>query len=268
MALESQAIADYNNSTIIFTDVYIHMVVAVALIEPQYPINVGHIARLMKNFGLKSLYFVRPNFDKTEAAKYSTHGNDVLVAAKTVTLRQLRNKFDVLIGTTAIQAISRLNILRESISAERLAKIIHDSSTKDFCILLGRESSGLNNEELEICNLVVTVDTKTNYRTMNVAHALAILLYEISKLKSKLPVKKSKKRVDLASQKDIDLLLQYVSKLADAGNYDLHKRPLLEAAVKKLLAKSVPTTKDVMLLMSLLRKSLLAIERGYGKSKY
>lgn len=242
------------------------MVVAVALIEPQYPINVGHIARLMKNFGLKSLYFVRPNFDKTEAAKYSTHGNDVLVAAKTVTLRQLRKKFDVLIGTTAIQAISRLNILRESISAERLAKIMHDSSTKDFCILLGRESSGLNNEELEICNLVVTIDTKTNYRTMNVAHALAILLYEISKLhSSELPIKKSKKRVDLASQKDIDLLLQYVSKLADAGNYDLHKKPLLEAAVKKLLAKSVPTTKDVMLLISLLRKSVLAIERGYGK---
>jgi tRNA/rRNA methyltransferase len=208
------------------------------------------------------LYFVRPHFDKAEAAKYSTHGNNILIAAKTVTLSQLRKKFDILIGTTAIQATSRLNILRESINAEQLAKIIHDSSTKDFCILLGRESSGLNNEELELCNLVVTIDTKTNYRTMNVAHALAIFLYEISKLQpSELPVKKSKKRVELASQKDIDLLLRYVSKLADAGNYDLHKKPLLEAAAKKLLAKSVPTTKDIMLLMSLVRKSLLAIER-------
>jgi TrmH family RNA methyltransferase len=241
------------------------MIVAVALIEPQYPINVGHIARLMKNFGLKSLYLVRPCFDKAEAAKYSTHGNDILASAKTVTLRQLTKKFDVLIGTTAIHATSRLNILRESISAEHLARIIHGSSTKDFCILLGRESSGLNNEELKMCNLVVTIDTKTNYRTMNVAHALAILLYEISKLQSELPVKKSKKRVDLASQKDIDLFLQYVNKLADTGNYDLHKKPLLEAAAKNLLAKSMPTTKDVMLLMSLLRKGLLAIERSRRK---
>jgi tRNA/rRNA methyltransferase len=238
------------------------MAVAVTLIEPQYPVNVGHIARLMKNFDLKSLYFVRPYFDKVEAAKYSTHGSDVLIAAKTVTLSQLRKNFDVLIGTTAIQATSRLNILRESINAEQLAKIIHDSSTKDFCILLGRESSGLNNEELELCDLVITIDTKTNYRTMNVAHALAILLYEISKLQSpELSIKKGKKRVELASQKDIDLLLQYVSKLAKASNYDLHKRPLLEAAAKKLLAKSVPTTKDIMLLVSLLRKSLLTIER-------
>jgi tRNA/rRNA methyltransferase len=238
------------------------MTIAITLIEPQYPVNVGHTARLMKNFGLKSLYFVRPHFDKTEAAKYSTHGNDILIAAKSVTLSQLRKKFDVLIGTTAIPASSRLNILRGSINAEQLAKIIYDSSTKDFCILLGRESSGLNNKELKLCNLVVTIDTKTNYRTMNVAHALAILLYEISKLRSsELLVKKSKKKVELASRKDIDLLLHYVSKLADAGNYDLHKKPLLEAAVNKVLAKSVPTTKDIMLLVSLLRKSHLAIER-------
>jgi TrmH family RNA methyltransferase len=238
------------------------MRVAVALIEPQYPVNVGHIARLMKNFGHKSLYFVSPHFNNREAARYSTHGNDVLMAARTVTLSHLRKKFDILIGTTAIQATSRINILRESINAEQLAKIMQDSSIKNFCILLGRESSGLNNKELELCNLVVTIDTKTNYRTMNVAHALAILLYEISKLhSSELPVKKSKKRVDIASQKEIDLLLQYIGKLADAGNYDLHKRPLLEAAAKKTLAKSAPTTKDIMLLMSLLRKSILAIER-------
>jgi tRNA/rRNA methyltransferase len=222
---------------------------------------VGHIARLMKNFGFKSLYFVRPHFDKAEAIKYSTHGKDVLVTAKTVTLKQLRKEFDVLIGTTAIRAASRLNILRESINAEQTAKIMHDASTKDYCILLGREASGLKNDELEMCDLVVTIDTKTKYRTMNVAHALAILLYEISKLKSELPVKKSKKRVDLASQQDIDLLLKYICKLADAGGYDLHKKPLLEAAAKNMMAKSVPTTKDVMLLVSLLRKSLLAIER-------
>jgi tRNA/rRNA methyltransferase len=237
------------------------MAVAIALVEPQYPVNVGHIARLMKNFGFKSLYFVRPHFDKAEAIKYSTHGKDVLVAAKTVTLRQLRKKFDVFIGTTAIQATSRLNVLRESINAEQAAKIIHDASTKGYCILLGRESSGLSNEELEMCDLVVTIDTKTKYRTMNVAYALVILLYEISKLKSELPAKRSKKTVDLASQQDIDLLLKYICKLEDASNYDVHKKPLLEAAAKRLLAKSVPTAKDVMLLVSLLRKSLLAIER-------
>ena len=68
--------------------------------------------------------------------------------------------------------------------------------------------------------------------------------------------------MDLASQQDIDLLLQYVGKVADAGNFDLHKKPLLQAAIKKMLAKSVPTSKDVMLMVSLLRRSMLAMERS------
>ncbi len=237
------------------------MVVAVTLIEPQYHINVGHVARLMKNFGLSRLYFVKPRFDRVEAVKYSTHGKDVLAVAKTTTLRQLREKFDLLIGTTSINATSRLNVLREAIGAEQMASIIHEGDGKDFCIVLGRESSGLNNEELAMCDLVVIVDTKTKYRTMNIAHALAILLYEISRLKPELPVKKSKKKIDLASPQDIDLLLQYVSKVAAASNYDLHKKSLLEATVKKMIAKSVPTTKDVMLLVSLFRRSMLAIGR-------
>lgn len=238
--------------------------IAVALVEPQGHVNVGHVARLMKNFDLKMLYFIRPNFDMKEAVKYSTHGKDVLAAAKTVTMKQLRKKFDVMMGTTAIRATSRLNILRESIGAEQMARIIYDGDGKDFCLVLGRESSGLNNTELAMCDLVVLIDTKTKYRTMNISHALAVLLYEISKLKAQAPSKKSKKSIDLASQHDIDLLLKYVDKVADAGNYDFHKKPLLEATIKKLLAKSTPTEKDAMLLVSLFRKSLLAIERPRG----
>ncbi|HXG07614.1 MAG TPA: RNA methyltransferase [Nitrososphaera sp.] len=236
-------------------------VVAVALVEPQGHINVGHVARLMKNFGHKRLYFIKPNFDMAEAVRYSTHGKDVLAAAKTVTLNQLRKKFDVLVGTTAIRATSRLNVLRESIDPEQLSRIIRESDGKNFCILLGREASGLNNEELAMCDLVALIDTKTKYRTMNVSHALAVILYEISKQEPELPVKKTKKIMRHASQDDIDLVLQYVSKVADASNYDLHKKPLLEAAVKKLLAKSIPTEKDAMLMVSLFRKSLLAIQR-------
>jgi len=234
------------------------------MVEPQGHVNVGHVARLMKNFGLKKLYFVKPGFDRIEAVKYSTHGKDVLASARTINLRLLRKRFDIIVGTTAIRATSRLNVLRETIGAEEMARIIKEGRGKDFCILLGRESSGLTNVELAMCDLVVLIDTMTKYRTMNVAHALAVLLYEISKLTPEAPRKKTRKDMNLASQQDIELLMRYVSKVAAAGNYDLHKKPLLEAAVKKLLAKSAPTQKDVMLLVSLFRKSVLAIERPCG----
>jgi len=237
------------------------MVVAVALIEPQYHVNVGHVARLMENFGLRRLYMTDPHYDKVEAERYAMHGKGILASAKIMTLPQLRKKFDILIGTTAIKATSRLNVLREFIDPEQMARIIHDARSKDFCIVLGRESSGLRNEELAMCDLVSIIDTKTSYRTMNIAHALALMLYEISKLKPQVPIKKSKKTMNLASHEDMDLLMQYVDRVADLGSYDKHKKPLLDAAVKKMIAKSMPTTKDIMLLVSLLRKSALAMER-------
>ena len=237
------------------------MGVGVALVEPQYHVSAGHVARLMKNFDLSQLYLIKPAFDQEEAKRYSMHGSDVLASAKVVTLAQLRKKFDILVGTTAIRATSKLNILREPVSPEQLAAIVHESGGRDFCIVLGREASGLNNRELGMCDLVAIIDTKTDYRTLNIAHALAILLYQISRFRPDAPVKKSKKKIDIASQDDIALLMQYVDKVARVSDYDSHKQPLLHSAVKKIIVKSMPTTKDVMLLVSLLRRSLLAIER-------
>jgi tRNA/rRNA methyltransferase len=235
------------------------------MVEPQYHVNVGHVARLMKNFGLSDLYFINPRFDKEEAIRYAMHGSDVLASSKKITLKALKKKFDFIVGTTAIGATSNLNVIRESVGADQLAEIVHEAQGRNFCLVLGREASGMKNEELAICDLVCIIETKTRYRTMNVAHALAILLYEISRRGPAARKTRGKKAVELASKQDIALLLKYVEKLADSGNFDSHKKPLLDAAVKKMVAKSLPTTKDVMLLISLIRKGLLAIERGKRK---
>jgi tRNA/rRNA methyltransferase len=236
--------------------------VAVTMVEPQYHVNVGHVARLMKNFGLSDLYFTSPRFDAEEAIRYAMHGSDILTGSRTVDFGALKRKFDFIVGTTAIGATSNLNVLRESVSADQLAEIINKGRGKSFCIVLGREASGMKNAELAACDLVCVIDTKTKYRTMNVAHALAILLYEISRRRQVAVSRRGRKTVELASKKDIALLQQYVEKLADSGNFDRHKKPLLDASIKKMVAKSLPSSKDVMLLISLLRKGLLAIERN------
>ncbi|MFL6396149.1 MAG: RNA methyltransferase [Nitrososphaeraceae archaeon] len=241
------------------------MGIAIALVEPQYETNVGYIARIMKNFGYKQLYVINPSFDKEKAAKFATHGKDILAFTKISTFKELREKFDVLVGTTALSAYSRLNILRNSINVERLSEIIKNvGMEKDFCILLGRESSGLNNRECEMCDLVVTIDTKTDYRTMNISHALAILLYEISKSLPEFTLKDSKMRTrskTLATRQEMGLLINYVNEIADKCGYDKHKQPMLNSAVHRLLARGIPTSKEVMLLVSLFRKSLLTIKR-------
>ena len=250
------------------------MSIVVALVEPQYETNVGYVARIMKNFGYNQLYVINPSFDKERAAIFATHGKDILASSKISTLDELRRKF-VLVGTTALPAYSRLNVFRNSITAIRLSEIIKAVGVeKDFCIVLGRESSGLNNVECEMCDLIVTIDTKTDYKTMNISHALAIILYEISKSLPGLILKDDKKMMmtirrsnTLATKQEIDLLINYVKAVATTCGYDEHKRPMLDSAVQRILARAIPTSKEVMLLVSLFRKSALMIKRhGHQRS--
>src|SRR5918911_224274 len=243
------------------------MSIVVALVEPQYETNVGYVARIMKNFGYNQLYLINPRFDKEKAAIFATHGKDILASSKVSTLDELRRKF-VLVGTTALPAYSRLNVFRNSITAIRLSEIIKAVGVeKDFCIVLGRESSGLNNRECEMCDLIVTIDTKTEYRTMNISHALAILLYEISKSLPELTLRDDKKMMTirrsntLATKQEIDLLINYVKEVATKCGYDEHKQPMLYSAVQRILVRAIPTSKEVMLLVSLFRKGALMIKR-------
>ena len=47
-------------------------------------------------------------------------------------------------------------------------------------ILFGREDVGLLNEELKLCDLVVGISASLEYPEMNLPHAVAVILYELS----------------------------------------------------------------------------------------
>ena len=227
------------------------MKISVALVEPKLAINVGYIARLMKNFGLKELLFIKPKFTASRARIFAVGGRDILDKAKVIDFNELR-AFDLLVGTTAIRAKSRLNITRDSVTPERLVGMLQNNS--NACIVLGRESTGLTNRELSYCDVVVNIDTLTDYKTLNISHALAIILYEI--------LAKGRSLKTAASKKERELLMSYTISLAQKSDYPKHKQEMLQTTMKRILARSSPTSKEVMLLVSLLRDVKLAIDRS------
>ena len=200
------------------------MKISIALVEPKLAINVGYIARLMKNFGLKELLFIKPKFTASRARIFAVGGKDILDKAKTIDFKELR-KFDLLVGTTAIRGKSRLNIVRDSITPERLVGLLQSSSKA--CIVLGRESTGLTNRELSYCDVVVNIDTLTDYKTLNISHALAIILYEI--------LAKGKSRKTAAARSERELLITYALTLAEKSGYPKHKQEMLQTTLKDFL---------------------------------
>jgi tRNA (cytidine32/uridine32-2'-O)-methyltransferase len=50
----------------------------------------------------------------------------------------------------------------------------------EVALLFGREHSGLNNEELELCNYLVHIPTNPDFSSLNVAAAIQVLAYELN----------------------------------------------------------------------------------------
>jgi tRNA/rRNA methyltransferase len=239
------------------------MPLGIVLVEPRHHINVGYVARIMKNFGVSRLLMVNPIYDMEEARRYAMHGYHILETATSTNFEELRRNSRMLVGTTALKASSRLNIVRDTVSPIRLAELIYDIPKKEnIYIVFGREASGLMNSELQMCDIVLTNDTGTDYTTMNISHALAIILYEITKRDLQHPTSRvTVRNPKIARRQETEMLIAYAAKAAEMAGYDIHKRPLLDFALKRLLAKSNPTSKEVMLMVSLFRKVNLSIQR-------
>jgi TrmH family RNA methyltransferase len=226
---------------------------SLAIVEPTYPVNVGHLARLVKNFGLSSLILIDPSFNMEEALPYAAHGADILQSSKTMSFKEVLECFDLVVGTTAIPGGSR-NIRRDVVPPEVAAKRIL-SSSGSICIVFGRETTGLTNEELGLCDMVISIPTGTPYRTLNVSHAAAIILYTLVATRS------PKTKRGEVPRPIRTLLLNSAVELANLSGFPKYKIPLLREALKMVINRSSPTPREVTLILGLFRKAILALSK-------
>lgn len=222
--------------------------ISVALVEPKYGMNVGYIARVMKNFGFKELILIDPKFDMEEAIKFSSHASELLEKAKRLSLKELKD-FDLLVGTTAIVTHS---LLRSYLTPEELSARIDPKQR--VCILLGRDTVGLKRDELMLCDFIVHVPSSQEYPTLNISHALAVILYELRKVKRKEARK-------LACSREGELIARYAKLLAMKIGMEEEEVNRVEKSLAQMAMKTGVTRNEAMIFVSLLRKACLALDR-------
>jgi len=222
---------------------------SVTLVGSEYPINVGYTARLLKNFGVRKLYLIEPNFDRRVASVYAAHGSDVLDSAEETDFDALRAAHDLLVATTAVTAIRRANVNRLSVPPEEMAGYV--ASSKSASLVFGRDTTGLRNDELARCDLTTSISTGTDYRTLNVSHSIGILLYVLSRSPA---VKRRLPRLD-----ERDVFASYAYDLAVAAGLQKHRAERLGQLARRMTLRSQLDGKEIGLLVSLLRRATRAI---------
>lgn len=227
--------------------------ISVVCIEIGNPGNLGAIARIMKNFGLKDLVLINPKCDKNdiEAVHRAKHAKDVLKKAKLANVScSCLEKFDYVIGTTS-KLGTDYNIPRTPITPEQLGKRIMSIKNKKIAILLGRESSGLTNKEILICDFIVTIPANKKYPALNISHALSIILYEIFKHTSKEKITDFK----MASKKEKEVILELINKIIDKMEFATEqKRETQRKLWKRIIGKAMLTKREAFALLGFLKK--------------
>jgi tRNA/rRNA methyltransferase len=216
------------------------------LVGPKGPVNVGHVARLVQNFGVEKLYLVEPKFDLSVAAVYASHAAGVLDGAVTTTLKRVREENDLLVATTAIRASRKSNVIRRTVSPDRLHGLL--SSAKTSSIVFGRDSTGLTNDEIESCDVTVTIETSPEYRSLNLGHAAAIALYLASRGR--------RRETGHQGRKARDVFARSFYELAMASRLPAHKTRNMFEAAKRAAATSGMTDAQLNLFSGVFRKAV------------
>ena len=132
--------------------------VKVVLVNTSHPGNIGASARAMKNMGLENLTLVEPEkFPSGVAVGRAASAVDILESA--IVVISLESAVAECGMVIAASARSR-RIPWPMLTPEQCArKIISEKDTNRVALVFGREDSGLNNDELQLCNYHVQIPT-------------------------------------------------------------------------------------------------------------
>lgn len=152
--------------------------IRIVMVETTHPGNIGSAARAMKTMGLSDLRLVRPkSFPCVEATALASGAADLLATARVCeTLDEALADAELVIATSARER----RIPWPCISARELGGALQqEAPERRIAILFGREDRGLTNDELQRCNLHVTIPSNKDYGVLNVAAAVQVICYEL-----------------------------------------------------------------------------------------
>jgi TrmH family RNA methyltransferase len=233
--------------------------ITVVLHEPQDLVNIAHVVRGMKNFGVRDLRLVNPReYEAYRVEGIAHQTQDVLARVRTyATLEEALADCVHIVGFTARGRTAKRNRQRPRDAA---AEVVALAAGGPVALLFGREDKGLSNEALDHCHRVVTIPSDPAYASLNLGHAVIIMLYELALAQGAeaRPFKAPRRLSEPAVAEDIERLFVDVARALHAieffktRNADgvmrtmreiAHRAPLDAREVKLLRAMAIEVTK-------------------------
>ena len=240
-----------------------HFNLKVVLVEPRGPLNVGSIARLCSNFNIDQLRIVSPQCDiySLESKKMALKGLDFI---KECTVHE--SLIDSILDCDLVLATCGRIDYPKGYEKETLDNISSWIKTfkevKNLAIIFGREDRGLTNSELLLAHKVFTIETHKNFPSLNLSHAVSIVLYELSKITKADDILK-KKDLSFATSKQIeDSFLEIEKLLLKTGYLQPQTVNAKISKFKKYIHRSETTKHEIDILRGIVHQINWALENS------
>jgi len=243
--------------------------IRVVMVETTHPGNIGAAARAMKTMGYNNLYLVKPKiYPNAEATARAAGADDIL--SKAVVCDSLEQALQGCVAVVASTARPRTISHAVFTPREYAPKLYEMVKLGPVALVFGRESSGLSNEELEYCNVILQIPTNPEFSSLNVASAVQILCYEFIQLleledADKIDVESSdKEKTRLATADEMNYFYDHLEQsMIDVGFLNPEQPRKLMRRLKSLFNRAHLDENEV----SILRGFLAAVQEAVTGKK-
>jgi len=225
--------------------------IAIVLVEPQIPENIGAVARAMNNMGIRRLILVNPErCDLTRILRMATGTSIDIVEEMEVfeDLNKALEPFHYVVGTTARTGSQRPSLTNPRDLAQQLVSI---SQENRVAVLFGPEDRGLSNEHLRPCHTIATIPT-AQFASLNLAQAVMIFCYDIY-LASRVPSEEALPR--LANKFELEGMYEHLKTvLTRIGFIDPQNPEHWMLNIRRFLSRIPLRARDVRILRGICRQ--------------
>jgi len=152
--------------------------VSIILARPKYPGNIGSAARAMFNMGLSRLVLADPQCAiDDESYRLARGGKTVLDSVRICrSLKSALRGIRLLAGTTG-----KSGGYRAPAGSPRslVPRVLDHAARHRVGILFGPEDTGLVDDDLRLCQVLIRIPTKRRAHSINLAQAVMIVCYEL-----------------------------------------------------------------------------------------
>lgn len=227
--------------------------IRIVLVEPAGALNVGSVARIMKNMGLSQLILVNPRCDRNsrEAKLMAVRGRDILANATIAhSLPEALQGCHRAIATTGVRRDLPVSLEPPHLV---LPWLLEENTTS--ALIFGREDRGLSNEEMNYAQRFLGIPANAEYSSLNLAQAVTVCSYELYKASQNTEYLKTSHSVAMASLNELEGYYQNLEEiLLNIGYLHPHTAKARMQKFRMLYNRAMPSSQEVSLLRGVLRQ--------------